>query len=432
MTIDAAQALAVPWVTAQLFADPTQRQAAPLPVLPDGVRDWLASLRLLEGVPFAHLVADDRLLPPESVRFFYLDRNWTDALVQGALSVGAVTAADRAELQTAYPRVRDELDTAERQVRVPGNEQAMVGPADVPTGFLLRSRAVSGWPALHVRAYRTPVADDSDDTLDGPDRLHLLRLERLAPAVLLAIFDGVPATVHVEEPRTGLQFGVDLGPPPPPVEVGTPAPVRGPIEAPRPAPTRGRPVVIATPDQPVSSIPAPDQPVSSAPAATPDQPVSSAPAATPDQPGGIPIPDPPLSTAPQQSAPAPAGPTPGAAPPAAPPTAQTYHVLLRDPVSGADLGGGIAVPFRAGAPGVIDMAALRDRAATALALPAGSLTVTGLVLQLLRFPYRQVFGEPAQGEVPFSQVLASTIDIDQIRQWPSYGVASTPPTGATP
>ncbi len=372
MTIDAAQALAVPWVTAQLFADPTQRQAAPLPVLPDGVRDWLASLRLLEGVPFAHLVVDDRLLPPESVRFFYLDRNWTDALVQGALSVGAVTAADRAQLQTAYPRVRDELDTAERQVRVPGNEQAMVGPADVPTGFLLRSRAVSGWPALHVRGYRTPVADDSDDTLDGPDRLHLLRLERLAPAVLLAIFDGVPATVHVEEPRTGLQFGVDLGPPPPPEVTATPAPPRsGPVE-------------VATPEQPAS---------------------------------------------------APVDPAAGAAAPAlvaAPPAAQTYHVLLRDPVSGADLGGGVTVPFRAGAPGVIDMAALRDRVATALALPAGSLTVTGLVLQLLRFPYRQVFGESAQGTVPFTEVLTTTIDIDQIREWPSYGVASTPAIGATP
>jgi hypothetical protein len=386
MTIDAAQALAVPWATAQLFADPTQ-QAVPLPVLPDGVRDWLASLRLLEGVPFAHLVVDDRLLPPESVRFFYLDRNWTDALVQGALAVGAVTAADRAELQTAYPRVRDELDSAERQVRVPGNEQAMAGPADVPTGFLIRSRAVSGWPALHVRAYRTAVADDSDDTADGRDRLHLLRLERLAPAVLLAIFDGVPATVHIEEPRTGLQFGVDLGPPPPPEVTATPAPApSGPIE-------------VATPDQPSSSAleptPAPRTP-------TPDKPI-----------------------------PGPAAETATAAA-ATPPAAQSYHILLRDPVSGADLGGGIAVPFRAGAPGVIDMAALRDRAVAALALPAGSLTVTGLVLQLLRFPYRQVFGEPAQGEVPFSQVLTTTIDIDQIREWPSYGVASTPAAEGTP
>ena len=43
-----------------------------------------------------------------------------------------------------------------------------------------------------------------------PDRLKLLRLERLAPAVMLALFDGVPAVVHIEEPRTGVQFGVRL------------------------------------------------------------------------------------------------------------------------------------------------------------------------------------------------------------------------------
>ena len=47
--------------------------------IPAEVIDWLARLRLLHGVPFAYLVPDADLLPPESVRFFYLDRDWTDA-----------------------------------------------------------------------------------------------------------------------------------------------------------------------------------------------------------------------------------------------------------------------------------------------------------------------------------------------------------------
>jgi hypothetical protein len=42
--------------------------------------------------------------------------------------------------------------------------------------------------------------------------MRLLRLERLAPAVLLCLFDGVPKVVHIEEPRQGVQYGVDLGP----------------------------------------------------------------------------------------------------------------------------------------------------------------------------------------------------------------------------
>jgi hypothetical protein len=40
--------------------------------------------------------------------------------------------------------------------------------------------------------------------------VRLLRMERLAPAVLFVLFDGVPAVVHLEEPRSGIQFGVRL------------------------------------------------------------------------------------------------------------------------------------------------------------------------------------------------------------------------------
>jgi len=74
---------------------------------------------------------------------------------------------------------------------------------DAPvTGFLLRSRLVSGWPALQVRATRKGQAGASVPVV-------LVRLERLAPAVLLAMFDGIPDVVTLEEPHQGVQFGVD-------------------------------------------------------------------------------------------------------------------------------------------------------------------------------------------------------------------------------
>lgn len=180
-------------------------------ITPLAVRDWLARLRLLEGVPFNNLVADSELLPVESIRFFYLDRAWTDALVQGALSVGTVNTGDRAQLEALYPAIRDEIDEQERLVRLPGSERRQLGPAGQITGFLLRSRAVSGWPGLQVRAYRREIGNDEAIVPESsPDRLKVLRLERLAPAVLLALFDGVPEVVHIEEPRQGVQFGVKL------------------------------------------------------------------------------------------------------------------------------------------------------------------------------------------------------------------------------
>lgn len=189
-------------------------------VVPAPLVRFLARLRLLEGVPFSYLVADADLTPPETIRFFYLDRNATDALVEGALSVGTVNSSDRAQLEQLYAVVRAEVDSAERLVRMKDADAPTIDAEGRPigaggpiTGFVLRSRLVSGWPGLHVRAYSKDTLPDDRTIPDmdtSPDRVRLLRIERLAPAVLLVLFDGVPQVVHIEEPRCGVQFGVRL------------------------------------------------------------------------------------------------------------------------------------------------------------------------------------------------------------------------------
>jgi hypothetical protein len=191
-------------------------------VVPADILRSLARLRLLEGVPFSYLVPDAELTPPETIRFFYLDRNATDALVQGALSVGTVNSVDRVELAQLHQIVRDEVDAAERLVRMKDSDAPQIdaqgrpiGAAGPITGFILRSRLVSGWPGMHVRAYATDTRPDDQTAPDmdsSPDRVRLLRMERLAPGVLFVLFDGVPAVVHLEEPRSGIQFGVRLDP----------------------------------------------------------------------------------------------------------------------------------------------------------------------------------------------------------------------------
>jgi hypothetical protein len=313
------QALSVAWEAKQLLGQSGEADETG-GILPDTASHWLAALRLGEGVPFQYLVLDDRLLPAESIRFFYLDRNWTDALIAGALSVGAITTADRAQLQALYPQIRDELDAAERQVRVPGNEAARDGPADVVTGLLIRSLAVSGWPAMHVRAYRVDVPDDGPD--GDANRLHLMRVERLAPSVLLALFDGVPAVVHLEEPRAGLQFGFELA------------------------------------DQ---------QPA-----------------------GGV-----------------------------------TYVLPVRTPGTGTETGQTVTVPFRQDAPGVVDLADLQRRI---LAAAGGDGSGAEFALQALRFPYRQVFGPGAGSDQPaFDQLFQPQLGLAEMREWPSYEVATPAP-----
>ena len=76
----------------------------------------------------------------ESARFFYVDRAWTDALIQGALAVGAVTDADRALLQQLYPAIRDDLDQAERQVRVAAAKARSARPTRSPACCFGRRR----------------------------------------------------------------------------------------------------------------------------------------------------------------------------------------------------------------------------------------------------------------------------------------------------
>ena len=195
---------------------------APEAEMPKYMESFLAHLRLLVGVPFDYLIPDSRLLPPESIRFFYIDRSWTDRLVDGAINVGKVGTREQAHHQAHHSEVREHLDLTERLVRtlqVAGAARgplreldearriaASAGPATIITGFLLRSSAVSGWPHMDVRAFRRVVQPDTQPTPEDP--LRTLRLERLSPSVLLALFEGVPRLVWCEEPHHGIQFGV--------------------------------------------------------------------------------------------------------------------------------------------------------------------------------------------------------------------------------
>lgn len=197
--------------------DSTQPEAE----MPPYMESFLAHLRLLVGVPFEYLVADARLLPDESIRFFYLDRSWTDRLADGAIAVGKIGSREQAHHQAHAPAVSQQLDLTERIVRSvqrgmdtfatlkAKNDQATTS-ADTVTGFLLRSAAVRGWPHMDVRAYDSDLPEPLDpaDPAVQPHQLLTLRLELLSPSVMLALFQGIPHLVMLEEPHHGVQFGI--------------------------------------------------------------------------------------------------------------------------------------------------------------------------------------------------------------------------------
>jgi hypothetical protein len=167
----------------------------------EAVASSVANLTLLGSLPFSHLVPDPRMLPAESIRFFYVDTGWLDALAAGALSLAVQGSADAA-VQAA---MRPALDTAVARHRAKrmrernrGKAAAAVSedPAAPLSGFLIRSALVSGWPGLSIMASQ------------GGQPLPVAYRACPSPNVLLCLFQGVPDTVQLAEPYQGLQFGV--------------------------------------------------------------------------------------------------------------------------------------------------------------------------------------------------------------------------------
>lgn len=157
--------------------------------MPEALATWFRDLELLKGVPFNYLVPDERLLPKESIRFFWVDAYWVDCLQDGAFSLGRVTAADQT---------------------TDGNNTSISQQNEKITGFLMRSDLVAGWPHLEVDAYDIKIT--GTDFVPTQNKLPLLRFERLSPDILICLFDGEINTVDVHQKPESMHFGLDAKP----------------------------------------------------------------------------------------------------------------------------------------------------------------------------------------------------------------------------
>jgi hypothetical protein len=199
---------------ADTLGDPAAVQSAlEQTQLPPALSDWLGRLRLLKGVPFNYLVPDEGMLPPESIRFFYLDMNWVDALFDGAFSIGRnlTTTENAATTNTdaaVVPAARANSGESLTKVRA----QALGTPApqvslQVVSGFLLRSSVVSEYKGIGVNVY--PVGGTPED--NQITLLTILRFEPLGPTsdTLLCLVDGDAFRVDIHEAPEHLHYGID-------------------------------------------------------------------------------------------------------------------------------------------------------------------------------------------------------------------------------
>lgn len=145
--------------------------------IPSDISEWLDRVSLLEGVPFAYLVPDERMLPVESLRFFTLDPGWIESLRDGALSIARVHASDHAR----HDVHREQIPSA--------------APERI-SGVIIRSSIVKDWPNLTVRGWVQTSPNDTgwetkSDLAGHEDpyaELTAVRQVHLGPEILLVLF----------------------------------------------------------------------------------------------------------------------------------------------------------------------------------------------------------------------------------------------------
>jgi hypothetical protein len=188
------------------FVNSGAEAAAERPI-PLEMQEWLSRLSLLYGVPFNYLVPDENMLPVESIRFFYLDNNWIDSILDGAASIGRNTFADAFHDSLFMDSIRTcaykENVNVRRQLLGKARLAAGSESAVVYTGFLLRSVLISAFPGLEVQGFSS-----LDDTRQP---LEIVRMETLSEDVMICIFKGELQRLEIHEPPEGLHFGGDLG-----------------------------------------------------------------------------------------------------------------------------------------------------------------------------------------------------------------------------
>lgn len=170
------------------------------------VLSWLVDRMFLAGVPAHCLLPDPTYLQEESLRFFHIDKNWVDALIDGALSLGNHfgTDEDRVAIKKALnDYISSTPDGMDHRVQIPAY------------GFYLRSDLVTMFPDLRVEVLSNDAALKSAG-LAPPEGAPLLRHEIVTDGVMMAFMDRVPgsdqfSSLVLTQPSHQQRFAVGRG-----------------------------------------------------------------------------------------------------------------------------------------------------------------------------------------------------------------------------
>ena len=183
--------------------------------IPESLMDYACELRVLKSVPFTYLFSNAAEIAEESIRFFVVDTNWTDALLDGAFSIGRVCEDDCSADKNALDAANRGCDYNDipRMKRMHSNHKNELDCVTEKTtedyslvsGFVMRSQLVRRMKGLLLYGYDKEGAPKSN--LDDGTPLNILRMDTLADDILICLFHGEVSEIMIAEPKTGLRFG---------------------------------------------------------------------------------------------------------------------------------------------------------------------------------------------------------------------------------
>lgn len=150
------------------------------------ILEWVVDKIHFANIPAHYLIPDASYLEEESLRFFYVDPNWTDAMIDGALSLANHWADSPGEdygrkaIKEALNKYITTLDPA-----------LNIRPQMPQYGFLMRSRILVQFPDIAVSAKFGEKPKSLKNENEKP-KAPILIQRKLAPDTMLCLFDCAP------------------------------------------------------------------------------------------------------------------------------------------------------------------------------------------------------------------------------------------------
>ncbi|KAF5537612.1 hypothetical protein FMEXI_9819 [Fusarium mexicanum] len=163
----------------QIFNELNTPNSSTFPVILKQLLDF----KYLDCIPIHYLITDPSHLPEETMRFFYVDPNWINAMIDGALSVGntlEIGAQDVFKLM-----IKNAVDEYEK--RELSFEKAAHKPQMPKFGLFIRSSTVMSWKDLNISA---PFPKGWKG-----DKLEILSTRRIAKDTIMILLDRCPEDV---------------------------------------------------------------------------------------------------------------------------------------------------------------------------------------------------------------------------------------------